>query len=250
MTGNVYLIITFGGGEANVAVSLANYGVVTSKSLNEDDLIKTAIARRTDLSAVTLKASIDILRQIAIEKICNGASVAFGPDYFGLKVNGVFTGDNAQWDSSKHSLAVRAVPNAELRKAVESTTVNVRGLASSGTVVNSVTDVASGEENSKLTPGGGVNVNGTRIRIEGGDTVYKDVIRWCERFVRDTVYHERTDSIPVIVEKEVPVNYLTQWQQIRLRILNVLTRITVDLSGLQAGKEEVITARAIESVTS
>lgn len=141
--------------------------VVTSKSLNEDDLIKTAVARRTDLSAVTLKASMDILRQIAIEKICNGASVAFGLGYFGLKVNGVFTGDNAQWDNSKHNLAVRAVPNAELRKAVESTTVNVRGLATSGTVINSVIDVASDEENNKLTPGGGVNVNGTRIRIEG-----------------------------------------------------------------------------------
>lgn len=56
-----------------------------------------------------------------------------------------------------------------------------------------------------------------------GDTVHKDVIRWRERFVRDTVYHERKDSIPVIIEKEVPVNYLTKWQRIRLQILNVIT---------------------------
>ena len=141
--------------------------VVTNKSLNEDDLIKTAIARRTDLSPVTLKASIDILKQIAIEEVCNGASVAFGLGYFGLKVNGVFMGDNAQWDSTKHNLAVRVTPNVELRKAVGSTDVNVRGLASSGTFINSVTDVSSGEENGKLTPGGGVNLTGTRIRIEG-----------------------------------------------------------------------------------
>jgi hypothetical protein len=59
------------------------------------------------------------------------------------------------------------MPNAELRRAVESTSVNVRGLAVSGTVINSVIDVSSGEENSRLTPGGGVNVHGTRIRIEG-----------------------------------------------------------------------------------
>lgn len=141
--------------------------VVTTKSLNEDDLIKTAVARRTDLSAVTLKASMDILRQIAIEKICNGASVAFGLGYFGLKVNGVFMGDNAQWDNNKHNLSVRVAPNAELRKAVESTSVNVRGRASAGTVINTVTDVTSGEENGKLTPGGGVNLTGTRIRVEG-----------------------------------------------------------------------------------
>lgn len=141
--------------------------VVTSKSLNEDDLIRTAVARRTDLNASSLKAGIDILKQIAIEEVCNGASVAFGLGYFGLKVYGVFMGDNAQWDSAKHSLAVRVVPNAELRKAVKSTSVNIRGLAASGTAVNSVTDVTSGEENGKLTPGGGVNLTGTRIRIEG-----------------------------------------------------------------------------------
>lgn len=62
------------------------------------------------------------------------------------------------------------------------------------------------------------------IRLHSrGDTVYMDIVRWRERFVRDTVYHERTDSIPVIVEKEIPVNYLTQWQRIRLQILNVIT---------------------------
>ncbi|MDD2216031.1 MAG: DNA-binding domain-containing protein [Parabacteroides sp.] len=101
-----------------------------------------------------------------MEEVCNGVSVAFGLGYFGLKVNGVFMGDNAQWDSTKHNLSVRVAPNAELRKAVETTDVNVRGLSSSGTVINSVTDVTSGEENGKLTPGGGVNLIGPRIRID------------------------------------------------------------------------------------
>ncbi|MDR1347563.1 MAG: hypothetical protein LBJ63_03910, partial [Prevotellaceae bacterium] len=32
--------------------------VVTSKSLNEDDLIKMAVSRRTDLSPTTLRASL------------------------------------------------------------------------------------------------------------------------------------------------------------------------------------------------
>ena len=102
--------------------------VVTSKTLNEDDLVKTAVSRRTDLNPTTLKASLDILKDIAIEEICNGASVSFGLGYFGLKVNGVFVGDNAQWDSTKHSLSVRVSPNAELRSAVRSAGVNVRGI--------------------------------------------------------------------------------------------------------------------------
>lgn len=142
--------------------------VVTGKSLNEDDLVKMAVSRRTDLNAATLKAAFEILKQIAIEEVCNGSSVTFGLGHFGLKVNGVFTGDNAQWDSSRHRLAVRFVPGVELRKILESTSVGVRGTAASGTMINSVTDVTSGKVNNMLTPGGGVNLTGTRIRIEGG----------------------------------------------------------------------------------
>lgn len=143
--------------------------VVTRKSLTEDDLVKIVVSRRTDLNAATLKASIDILKQAAIEQVCNGASVAFGLGFFGLRVKGVFTGDNARWDSSKHSLSARVIPTAELREAIGATDVEVRGMAASGTVINSVTDMASGEENRKLTPGSGVNLSGTRIRIEGDD---------------------------------------------------------------------------------
>ena len=36
-----------------------------------------------------------------------------------------------------------------------------------GTVINSVTDIASGEVNTRLTPGGGVNLIGSKIRISG-----------------------------------------------------------------------------------
>ena len=59
------------------------------------------------------------------------------------------------------------------------------------------------------------------VRItQRGDTVLKDVVRWRERFVRDTVHYTKTDSVPVIVEKrvEVKVNELTKWQNIRMRI--------------------------------
>ncbi|MFA7494069.1 MAG: hypothetical protein WCZ43_11230 [Proteiniphilum sp.] len=44
-----------------------------------------------------------------------------------------------------------------------------------------------------------------------GNTIFKDVVRWRERFVCYTVYHARTDTIPVTVEKKVPLNHLTKW---------------------------------------
>lgn len=148
------------------------YGrVVTSRSLSEDDLISIAVSRRTDLSPTSLKAGMEILRGIALEQIVNGASVSFGLGYFNLSVNGVFVGDNAQWDNSMHSLSVSIAPTLKLRKALKTSKVHVRGMATSGSVINSVTDVTSGEVNNHLTPGGGVNLKGNRLKIEGDKLV-------------------------------------------------------------------------------
>jgi hypothetical protein len=144
------------------------YGrVVTSKSLNEDDLIHLAVSRRTDLNASTLRASLDILKELATEQLANGASVYFGLGYFNLLVNGVFVGDHAKWDPTLHSLRVKATPSIEVRNVVKNIHVDVRGMAQSGIVINSVVDVSSGEENTRLTPGGGVNLAGIKIRIAG-----------------------------------------------------------------------------------
>ena len=143
--------------------------VVTTKSIDEDDLIQIAISRRSDLSSSSMKATMDILKEIAIEQIANGASVRFGLGYFNVQVNGVFIGDNAKWDSSQHSLSVRVNTSSNLREAVKAATVDVRGMATSGLAINSVTDVSSGEVNTKLTPGGGANIIGSKIKIVGTD---------------------------------------------------------------------------------
>ncbi len=143
--------------------------VVTTKSLTEDDLVAIAVSRRTDLNATTLRASMDILKGIAVEQIANGASVKFGLGYFNLGVSGVFIGDNAKWDATQHSLFVKATPTAELRETVAASTVDVRGMAAIGIAINSLVDVASGAENSRLTPGGGINLTGSKIKIEGSD---------------------------------------------------------------------------------
>ncbi|HEX3006772.1 MAG TPA: DUF4469 domain-containing protein [Bacteroidales bacterium] len=141
--------------------------VVTTKSLTEDDLVNIAVSRRTDLNANTLKAGMQLLKDVAIEELANGASIRFGLAYFHLTVNGVFIGDNAKWDPSKHSLVIDAAPVSEIREAVRLTEVDVRGMAASGMAINAVTDVSSGKVNNTLTPGGGVNLLGTRIKIEG-----------------------------------------------------------------------------------
>jgi hypothetical protein len=141
--------------------------VVKQKSLSEDDLINIAVQRRTDLSPTSLKSTIELLKNIAREQIANGSSVAFGLGYFSVGVNGVFYGDSPTWNASEHSLIVKVTPTAELRNEVKSATVNLRGDAPVGTAISKVIDVVSGETNTTLTPGGAVNIIGSRIKIAG-----------------------------------------------------------------------------------
>jgi hypothetical protein len=141
--------------------------VLITRTVDEDKLIDIAVKRRTDLNPTTLRASLNILKEIAKEEIADGAAVHFGLGYFNLVVNGVFTGDNPKWDGNRHSLRVNVNPSMDLRNMLKDIDVEVRGMAQSGSYINSVSDVASGEVNSRLTPGGAVNVFGGKIRIAG-----------------------------------------------------------------------------------
>ncbi|MDR1273757.1 MAG: DUF4469 domain-containing protein [Odoribacteraceae bacterium] len=141
--------------------------VVTTKSLTESNLIDIAVNQRTDLNPTTLRSALEILKGVAIREIANGASVQFGLGFFSLDVRGIFIGDHAQWNPEVNSLHVKTASSAELREIIKGVHVNVRGMANSGTIINTLIDKTSGEENARLTPGGGVNLTGSKIRIVG-----------------------------------------------------------------------------------
>lgn len=146
------------------------YGkVVTSKSVTEDDLVAMAVSRRSDLNATSLRSSLQLLKDLAIEQITNGANVAFGLGYFSLNVSGVFIGNNPAWDAKIHKLSVSIMPSAKLRDAMNSTEVEIRGMSHVKTVINAITDVSTQEINAKLTAGGVVKLSGTRLKITGNN---------------------------------------------------------------------------------
>jgi hypothetical protein len=141
--------------------------VIPPQSLSENDLINIAVSQRTDLHAETLRASFDLLKAIAIHELANGCLVEFGLGYFSLTVKGVFIGNHAPWNPAANKLRVRIDPGKKLRKAIDDAHVEVRGMANSGAIVNSLTDLVSGEINTRLTPGGGATLSGSKIRIAG-----------------------------------------------------------------------------------
>jgi hypothetical protein len=142
---------------------------VSTKSLNEDDLIDIAVNQRTEFNRSTFRAVLDILKDVAAAQLVNGAAVTFGLSHYNIAVNGIFNGEDTDWDKSKHELSLRITPIEPLRKRLKNTEVQVRGMAGTGSVVNKVYDMLSDAENSRITPGGSVIVSGTRLKIAGDD---------------------------------------------------------------------------------
>lgn len=68
------------------------------------------------------------------------------------------------------------------------------------------------------------------------DTIYKNVIKWRERFKFDTISVVRIDSIPYPVEVIKEVNRLTKWQTLRLNLLNILVVIVLVYIAFKIGK--------------
>jgi uncharacterized protein YciU (UPF0263 family) len=109
--------------------------VVSTGLLKIDDLIAIAVTRRSDINAATMKASYEILKEVAMEELCNAKQVEFGLTYNGLGVDGVFVGDHPSWDSTHH-LLLRSSATAEVRNALKNISVEVLGMASSGLYIS------------------------------------------------------------------------------------------------------------------
>ena len=82
--------------------------------------------------------------------------------------------------------------------------------------------------------------NRDTVQIYGrNDTVFKDVIRWRERFRIDTVSVIRIDSIPYTVEVIQEVNRLTKWQRWRLTILNIIGGLIIVYVAFRVGRAKL-----------
>lgn len=83
--------------------------------------------------------------------------------------------------------------------------------------------------------------NRDTVQIYGrNDTVFKDVIRWRERFRLDTVSVVRIDSIPYPVEVIQEVNKLTKWQRWRLTLLNIIGGLTIVYVAFKIGRAKLL----------
>jgi hypothetical protein len=144
------------------------YGrVVNIASINADTLIERAIANGFNGNADSMKAAYNALKHEATKAIVRGEIVNFGLGHVVLDVEGVFVKGATAWNPEAHKLIATITTAKELRDTLKTTPVIVTGMAPDHAAIVQVADVASGKKNEVITPGGMVNIKGTRIKIAG-----------------------------------------------------------------------------------
>lgn len=144
------------------------YGrVVNRASVTEEKLIERVVNRGADISAITLRASYDLLKKEALNALVSGDIIDFGLGHISLRVEGVFIGGNAGWDPEKQKLTARITPSKKLRETLKQTPVQIFGKAPDAHGINSITDITTGQINRLLTRGGIARLAGRMIKIAG-----------------------------------------------------------------------------------
>lgn len=124
-------------------------------------------------SASELESAYNDLLEAATNELYSGSTVEFGFSNNSLGVDGIFVGPKAEFDPTKNSVTLRCIPRTEFKKDLEKIGVIITTSEELLPTITTVTDVTTGSVNSELTPGGGLNGTGSRVRIAGteGNTV-------------------------------------------------------------------------------
>jgi len=141
--------------------------VVTTKTLSEEDIIQRIAERGTEFHPSTIKAALELFREMAEEELLNGASVAIGPAIFRLGMYGTFNKNEESWDPETHKIELQVTPLASFKRKMEEATIVIRGGARVGPGINTFHDKISGKTNECISRGGAVILEGKRMKIAG-----------------------------------------------------------------------------------
>lgn len=142
------------------------FNVTYQASRSIKDLCQLA-AINSKFSASELESAYNDLKAQAKIELFNASTVEFGFTINSLGVDGQFIGPDAKFDPTINNITLRSVPLVELKKDLKNITVIVTGTSEGLPVITKVTDVTTGSENKKITPGGGLNGEGNRVKIVG-----------------------------------------------------------------------------------
>lgn len=132
------------------------------------DVADDIVAERTEYRKETIVNILTLADEKRRWAVANGRSLVDGLGQFMLTLSGPFEGDSPSFNSEKNKIGVSFTPGKDLLDALKNIDFNL-SKATTGPVINQVTDVRTQSVNNQITSGKSLIINGVNLLIKGDD---------------------------------------------------------------------------------
>ncbi len=139
---------------------------VITGTYRDEDVADDIVRERTEYRKETIVNILQLADQKRVEAIANGKSLVDGVGQYLLNLSGVFDGEAPKFDPEKNKIGVTFTPSKALLDALKEVTFNLNK-ATTGPVINQVTDVRTQSVNGQITPGKNLIITGANLLVKG-----------------------------------------------------------------------------------
>jgi hypothetical protein len=142
--------------------------VNSERSLGIKDICESAVSRGgADVSAASMEHGVNLFLKEMGYQLCYGFYINTGWFTASVHIRGVFDSPNETFNPEKHTILFEFHQGATLRKELENVTVEVLGVAETGSMIAQVVDIKTGSVNDLLTINHNLKISGEKLKIVG-----------------------------------------------------------------------------------
>lgn len=130
------------------------------------DVAADIVSERTEFRPETIVNILTLADQKKVQAVANGKSLVDGVGQYLLNLSGSFEGESPRFDPEIHKTGVTFTPGKALLDALKDIDFNLNK-ATTGPVINQVTDVRTQSVNQRVTPGKNIIITGANLLIKG-----------------------------------------------------------------------------------
>ena len=134
-------------------------------------MARAIVEERTEYRVDTLVNTANLIDEKIRQLVCQNNIVKTGTAMFTPAIEGLFLGKTGTVDPAKNKCTVNIIPTAAMRSELDKVTMEFSGTVkeSGGARIGLVKDVTTGKTDGTITPGGMIDVTGSKIRCINAD---------------------------------------------------------------------------------
>ena len=135
------------------------------RTYDDAQVVEQMLRRGTTLAKADLIAANQLRNEVILDLLADGASVNTGICIMAPSISGVFRGAGDSFDASRHRININIYPTAATRETAKKIKVQKVQVADPSPYIVEVKDAVSGTANETLTPGGILELRGSRLKF-------------------------------------------------------------------------------------